>query len=64
MTASTETLDGVTDSAPQALPYLSNTSTLRSTDSPKRDTTEMYLKSKALLDSRRECGSTSAVFAI
>ncbi|XP_041807617.1 membrane-associated guanylate kinase, WW and PDZ domain-containing protein 3 [Chelmon rostratus] len=52
MTASTETLDG-TDSAPQALPYHSNTSTLRSADSPKRDATEMYLKSKALLESRQ-----------
>uniref|UniRef100_A0A7N8X6Y5 Membrane-associated guanylate kinase, WW and PDZ domain-containing protein 3 n=1 Tax=Mastacembelus armatus TaxID=205130 RepID=A0A7N8X6Y5_9TELE len=50
---STETLDGNTDSAPQALPYHSNTSTLRSTDSPKRDATEMYLKSKALLESRQ-----------
>uniref|UniRef100_A0A3B4X9Q0 Membrane-associated guanylate kinase, WW and PDZ domain-containing protein 3 n=1 Tax=Seriola lalandi dorsalis TaxID=1841481 RepID=A0A3B4X9Q0_SERLL len=48
--SSTETLDGITDSAPQALPYHSNTSTLRSADSPKRDATEMYLKSKALLE--------------
>lgn len=54
MTASTETLDAITDSAPQALSYHSNTSTLRSTDSPKRDATELYLKSKALLESRRE----------
>ncbi|KAM7423092.1 hypothetical protein PAMA_010900 [Pampus argenteus] len=53
MTASTETLDGIADSAPQALAYHSNTSTLRSADSPKRDTTEMYLKSKALLESRQ-----------
>ncbi|XP_067359516.1 membrane-associated guanylate kinase, WW and PDZ domain-containing protein 3 isoform X1 [Channa argus] len=53
MTASTETLDSITDSAPQALPYHSNTSTLRSTASPKRDSTEMYLKSKALLESRQ-----------
>ncbi|XP_034389640.1 membrane-associated guanylate kinase, WW and PDZ domain-containing protein 3 [Cyclopterus lumpus] len=53
MTASTETLDGMVDSAPQALPYHSNTSTLRSVDSPKRDAAEMYLKSKALLDSRQ-----------
>uniref|UniRef100_A0A8D3A3I6 Membrane-associated guanylate kinase, WW and PDZ domain-containing protein 3 n=1 Tax=Scophthalmus maximus TaxID=52904 RepID=A0A8D3A3I6_SCOMX len=53
MTASTETLDGIADSAPQALPYHSNTSTLRSADSPKRDATEMYLKSKALLESRQ-----------
>ena len=56
MTASTETLDTVADSAPQALPYHSNTSTLRSIDSPKRDATELYLKSKALLESRRKCG--------
>lgn len=61
MTASTETLDGITDTAPQALPYHSNVSTLRSTDSPKRDATEMYLKSKALLESRRECRPTSLV---
>lgn len=55
MTASTETLDMAPDSAPQALPYHSNTSTLRSADSPKREATEIYLKSKALLDSRRRC---------
>lgn len=55
MTASTETLDAIGDSVPQALPYHSNTSTLRATnDSPKRDATEMYLKSKALLESRRK----------
>ncbi|XP_041835451.1 membrane-associated guanylate kinase, WW and PDZ domain-containing protein 3 isoform X2 [Melanotaenia boesemani] len=53
MTASTETLDCITDAAPQALPYHSNTSTLRSSDSPKREPTEMYLKSKALLESRQ-----------
>ncbi|XP_035652668.1 membrane-associated guanylate kinase, WW and PDZ domain-containing protein 3-like isoform X3 [Oncorhynchus keta] len=52
MTASTETLDCVTDSVSQALPYHSNTSTLRN-DSPKRDATEMYLKSKALLESKQ-----------
>ena len=57
MTASTETLDDL-DSVPQALPYHSNTSTLRSIDSPKRDAKEMYLKSKALLDSRRKCRQT------
>uniref|UniRef100_G3NLV1 Membrane-associated guanylate kinase, WW and PDZ domain-containing protein 3 n=1 Tax=Gasterosteus aculeatus aculeatus TaxID=481459 RepID=G3NLV1_GASAC len=50
MTTSTETLDGTADSAPQALPYHSNTSTLRSAGSPKREATEMYLKSKALLE--------------
>ncbi|CAK6972921.1 membrane-associated guanylate kinase%2C WW and PDZ domain-containing protein 3-like isoform X1 [Scomber scombrus] len=53
MTASTETLDDIGDAAPQALAYHSNTSTLRSVDSPKRDATEMYLKSKALLESRQ-----------
>ncbi|XP_029287729.1 membrane-associated guanylate kinase, WW and PDZ domain-containing protein 3 isoform X2 [Cottoperca gobio] len=53
MTASTETLDCIIDSVPQALPYHSNTSTLRSADSPKREATEMYLKSKALLESRQ-----------
>ncbi|KAM9535002.1 membrane-associated guanylate kinase, WW and PDZ domain-containing protein 3-like isoform 1-T1 [Salvelinus alpinus] len=52
MTSSTETLDCVTDSVPQALPYHSNTSTLRN-NSPKRDATEMYLKSKALLESKQ-----------
>lgn len=62
MTASTETLDGITDSVPQALPYHSNTSTLRSIDSPKRDATEMYLKSKALLESRRKCRTTYHMF--
>uniref|UniRef100_A0A3P9J105 Membrane-associated guanylate kinase, WW and PDZ domain-containing protein 3 n=1 Tax=Oryzias latipes TaxID=8090 RepID=A0A3P9J105_ORYLA len=50
LTASMETLDGVTDATPQALTYHSNTSTLRSSDSPKREATEMYLKSKALLE--------------
>lgn len=55
MTASTETLNIATDSAPQALPYHSNTSTLRSADSPKREASEIYLKSKALLESRRKC---------
>lgn len=54
MMASTETLDCMMDSAPQALPYHSNTGTLRSVDSPRRDATEMYLKSKALLESKRK----------
>ncbi|XP_051931034.1 membrane-associated guanylate kinase, WW and PDZ domain-containing protein 3 isoform X2 [Hippocampus zosterae] len=54
MTASTETMDAIGDSVPQALPYHSNTSTLRApNDSPKRDATELYLKSKALLESRQ-----------
>lgn len=61
MTASTETLDVTADSTPQALPYHSNTSTLRSADSPKRDATEMYLKSKALLESRRKSNTASVV---
>uniref|UniRef100_A0A8C7J6M3 Membrane associated guanylate kinase, WW and PDZ domain containing 3 n=1 Tax=Oncorhynchus kisutch TaxID=8019 RepID=A0A8C7J6M3_ONCKI len=52
ITSSTETLDCVTDSVPQALPFHSNTSTLRN-NSPKRDATEMYLKSKALLESKQ-----------
>uniref|UniRef100_A0A8C5HJH7 Membrane-associated guanylate kinase, WW and PDZ domain-containing protein 3 n=1 Tax=Gouania willdenowi TaxID=441366 RepID=A0A8C5HJH7_GOUWI len=48
-----KTLDAITDSVPQALPYHSNSSTLRSMDSPKRDAKELYLKSKALLESRQ-----------
>uniref|UniRef100_A0A8C7RHJ9 Membrane-associated guanylate kinase, WW and PDZ domain-containing protein 3 n=1 Tax=Oncorhynchus mykiss TaxID=8022 RepID=A0A8C7RHJ9_ONCMY len=52
ITSSTETLDCVTDSVPQALPFHSSTSTLRN-NSPKRDATEMYLKSKALLESKQ-----------
>uniref|UniRef100_A0A8C8IZE6 Membrane-associated guanylate kinase, WW and PDZ domain-containing protein 3 n=1 Tax=Oncorhynchus tshawytscha TaxID=74940 RepID=A0A8C8IZE6_ONCTS len=52
ITSSTETLDCVTDSVPQTLPFHSNTSTLRN-NSPKRDATEMYLKSKALLESKQ-----------
>uniref|UniRef100_A0A672G5M5 Membrane-associated guanylate kinase, WW and PDZ domain-containing protein 3 n=1 Tax=Salarias fasciatus TaxID=181472 RepID=A0A672G5M5_SALFA len=47
---SVSTLDGIVDSVQQALPYHSNTSTLRSVESPKRDVTELYLKSKALLE--------------
>uniref|UniRef100_A0A8C7MRZ7 Membrane-associated guanylate kinase, WW and PDZ domain-containing protein 1 n=1 Tax=Oncorhynchus kisutch TaxID=8019 RepID=A0A8C7MRZ7_ONCKI len=43
---------GESYSVSQALPYHSNTSTLRN-DSPKRDATEMYLKSKALLESKQ-----------
>ncbi|KAL0978510.1 hypothetical protein UPYG_G00171420 [Umbra pygmaea] len=50
MTSSTETLDCATDT--QVLPYHSNTSTLRN-DSPKRDAAEMYMKSKALLESKQ-----------
>ncbi|CAL8336862.1 unnamed protein product [Lota lota] len=54
MTASTETLDSLVDAAgPQALAYHSSTNTLRADESPKRDATEMYLKSKALLDSKQ-----------
>jgi hypothetical protein len=55
MTASTETLDSLVDAAgPQALAYHASTNTLRADESPKRDAAEMYLKSKALLDSKRE----------
>lgn len=54
MTASTETLNATTDLAPQALPYPTNPSTQLGADSPKREATEMYLKSKALLESRRK----------
>ncbi|CAG11821.1 unnamed protein product, partial [Tetraodon nigroviridis] len=53
MTASTETLDITTDLAPQALAYPANPSTQLGADSPKREATEMYLKSKALLESRQ-----------
>ncbi|CAL8382044.1 unnamed protein product [Boreogadus saida] len=54
MTASTETLDSLVDAAgPQALAYHASTNTLRADESPKRDATEMYLKSKALLDSKQ-----------
>lgn len=56
MTASTETLDITTDLAPQALAYPANPSTQLGADSPKREATEMYLKSKALLESRRKHG--------
>lgn len=54
MTASTETLDITTDLAPQVLPYPANPSTQIGADSPKREAAEMYLKSKALLESRRK----------
>lgn len=54
MTASTETLDMSTDLPPQALPYPANPSTPLGADSPKREAAELYLKSKALLESRRE----------
>ncbi|XP_061689791.1 membrane-associated guanylate kinase, WW and PDZ domain-containing protein 3-like isoform X2 [Syngnathoides biaculeatus] len=56
MTASTETLDAAGDPAPHALPCHSDSSTLRAgggADSPKREAAEMYLKSKALLESRQ-----------
>lgn len=54
MTASTETLDISTELAPQALPYPANPGTQLGADSPKREATELYLKSKALLESRRK----------
>uniref|UniRef100_A0A8C4Z7J5 Membrane associated guanylate kinase, WW and PDZ domain containing 3b n=1 Tax=Gadus morhua TaxID=8049 RepID=A0A8C4Z7J5_GADMO len=38
---------------PQALAYHASTNTLRADESPKRDAAEMYLKSKALLDSKQ-----------
>ncbi|XP_068171319.1 membrane-associated guanylate kinase, WW and PDZ domain-containing protein 3 isoform X1 [Antennarius striatus] len=62
MMASTETLDTNLDSAPQALTYHSNVSTLRSIDSPKHDAAELYLKSKALLDSRQPHAKDIDVF--
>jgi len=55
MTASTETLDCLVDAAgPQALAYHPTAGTLRADDASRRDATEMYLKSKALLDSKRK----------
>ncbi|XP_056887342.1 membrane-associated guanylate kinase, WW and PDZ domain-containing protein 3 isoform X3 [Takifugu flavidus] len=53
MTSSTENLDITTDLAPQVLPYDNNTTTQFGADSPKREAAEMYLKSKALLESRQ-----------
>lgn len=54
MTSSTENLDITTDLAPQVLPYDNNTTAQFGADSPKREAAEMYLKSKALLESRRK----------
>lgn len=54
MTSSTENLDITTDLAPQVLPYDNNTTTQFGANSPKREAAEMYLKSKALLESRRK----------
>lgn len=51
MIGSTETLGQPSEAAPAALPYAANT--LRSS-SPKPDASELYLKSKALLDSKRK----------
>lgn len=52
VTGSTETLGQPSEVAPAAFPYAVNT--LRSS-SPKPDASELYLKSKALLDSKRKC---------
>uniref|UniRef100_A0A8C9VHX8 Membrane associated guanylate kinase, WW and PDZ domain containing 3 n=1 Tax=Scleropages formosus TaxID=113540 RepID=A0A8C9VHX8_SCLFO len=49
MTSSTEALDRALESAPQALPY--PPSAIRS-GSPKPDPAELYIKSKALVESR------------
>lgn len=51
MIGSTETLGQPSEAAPTAFPYAANT--LRSS-SPKPDASELYLKSKALLDSKRK----------
>lgn len=51
VTGSTETLGQPSEAAPAAFPYAVNT--LRSS-SPKPDASELYLKSKALLDSKRK----------
>lgn len=51
MISSTETLVQPTETAPATTPYATNT--LRSS-SPKPDASELYLKSKALLDSKRK----------
>lgn len=49
---STETLGQPVEVAPNPLPFPANT--LRSS-SPKPDASELYLKSKAILDSKRKC---------
>lgn len=51
MIGSTETLGQPSEAAPTAFPHAANT--LRSS-SPKPDASELYLKSKALLDSKRK----------
>ncbi|KAL4622499.1 membrane-associated guanylate kinase, WW and PDZ domain-containing protein 3 isoform X1 [Arapaima gigas] len=52
MTSSTEALDRTLEPAPQPLPYLH--SAMRS-GSPKPDPAELYIKSKALVESRPPC---------
>lgn len=52
MMGSTETLGQPSEAAPTAAPHAANT--LRSS-SPKPDASELFLKSKALLDSKRKC---------
>lgn len=52
MIGSTEPLGQPGEAAPTAFPHAANT--LRSS-SPKPDASELYLKSKALLDSKRKC---------
>lgn len=52
MFSSTETLGQPGEVAPNPLPFPANT--LRSC-SPKPDASEVYLKSKAMLDSKRKC---------
>ena len=52
MTASTETLSPV-EPPPQPLPYSSSGTLLRSA-SPKPDASELYLRSRAMLESQRE----------
>lgn len=54
MIGSTEALGPPSEAAPAAFPHAANT--LRSS-SPKPDASELYLKSKALLDSKRKCNT-------
>lgn len=59
VTGSTEALGQPSEAAPAAFPHAANT--LRSS-SPKPDASELYLKSKALLDSKRKCNRGIAFF--
>lgn len=56
---STETLGQPSEAAPTAFPHAANT--LRSS-SPKPDASELYLKSKALVDNKRECDTRIVLF--